>query len=1231
MNEFNGYSNCRNLISFSKTSLIIVVLLTFVHTAISQRFYSVVFDKLPQDYQLYPRNASNLAKVKINGVVEAKDWNYISVQVLRNGKPFQYNKSSISYLNGVNGRFDLEMTIKAELSEYDFLVYAIKSADSVLIVNRKNVVAGDVFLVSGQSNSYNGWEFDRIYKGEFARSFGNITDYINYQPYNPVDTLWDLANNRAKVGLWASEFQRQVIEKHQIPVCIINGGSGGSSMQYNLVRSNDPSDFNTSSGRLYYRVKKAGLLENIKAFIYRQGENEANDNNGALIWKESMIKHMEALKREYPGLQQFYIPQINVLEGNQANQGLVRESQRQLTTNNPNIKGFATIGTQGYDGVHYSPDGYFQSATELYRIVAANQYGIADKINNYSPNVQKAYFSTSDKLNVVLEFDQPIIVQGDTSIANKSGKMIVKKMAENFGFSSVKYPGNYEWIIQNIKSIDNKVLIQLFEPPSENVISYIPTNYATSEFGPFAGPFIKNENGMRAFAFQNIAIDPAPIPKILANKIIFKAIPQDYQLIPRDLKTNLGKMKISGFESSGNFDRISVLSIRGQSKVFYTSNKLSYINGSAFFDISVPILAEKVNYGLRVYLINSKNDSTLVASKNSIVSGDIIVFNGNRHVSKVGTQTLSNSFIRTFGTVNTNLTQMAYLREDTLWSVANFSNSTNIGDLAFNIAAKIAEKNAIPIAIINAADNFSTTTKLAEINGQLISNLEKLEYRLTSSNSSNFIRGYYLQSGELDTKADLLDWEKNMSKHLSEVKKMMPNLEQVFIGQLNLEPDSILSAQIREFQRKIPNVLTFPTYGVSGFDGIKYSDQGLYNLSNLVSALFLSHLYNQPTTTKTSFPSLLKAVQSVANPAKITLVFDENITLQVAAMPKDELRLLFKIDQKYGLIESIDVLGNQLVLTLKTAEKRSNISFISGQYNLLNQILSRTQQPISNLQGQAILCFNQFPIQQSLTPLLLKLQSQAYNKLEINWNSTPSAKQYRIEKKVTSSGMFERLQPVQANQTYYVDQNIKLGSQISYRVIAQSDSTESDASNELTVSFPDSLPALLPKVQSVTTNAITLAWDVSQGAKGYLIEKKSSQGVFTQVAVNESPLYTDNGLTSNAFYEYKIAYFTTNGLSKYAYLKQRTELALANEPLDHKIQVFPNPTKNKIQIQWDTPFTGTVKLIHLDGNELFSKQLDLIQSFELDVAEYPFGVYILQINSRIHPEVFNMFKVILQD
>ncbi|MEN9386868.1 MAG: hypothetical protein RLZZ185_1609 [Bacteroidota bacterium] len=1208
--------------------IILVIYLFTTNKAASQRFYAVVFDKLPQDYQLYARNESNEANVPINGIIEFKDWNYMSVQVLRNGKPYAYKRAPITYPKVGNGRFSVEIPIKAELAEYDFLVYAVKSPDSVLMVTRKNVVAGDVFLFSGQSNSYNGSENNRIYKGEFARSFGYTADYINYATYNPADTLWDIANNRPKVGLWASEFQRLMIEKYKVPICIINGGSGGSSMQYNLNRTSNPADLTTSSGRLYYRVKKAGLLENVKAFIYRQGEHDANDNAGALIWKESMIKHMEALKKEYPGLQQFYIPQINVLEGNQGNQGLVRESQRQLTAS-PLIKGFATIGTQGYDGVHYSPDGYFQSAAELFRIVASTQYGAPEQKNQFSPNIQRAYFSTSDKLNVVLEFDQPVIVQSDTSVANKNGQLIKRTMAENLGFSAVKFNANYEWIIQHVKAVGNNVIIQLFEPPAENRVSYIPSIHATSELGPFAGPFIKNSQGMRAFAFQNISIEGPPSPKALTSKVIFSQIPQDYQLFPRDQKSNLGQMKISGSENSGNFSKISILVLRGQSKVFYASSKLSYQNNSASFSLTAPLSAEKLNYSLRVYLINSSNDSTLIASRKELVAGDVIVINGNNQVSNGYNEGKSDPFIRTFGSIGSHVGASTYNRADTLWSVANTLQSNNIGKFAYALANNLFDKLTYPLAVINAADTFTSTSDLSKSDSDLTSNFGKLSYRVNQAYLNENVRAYFLQSGEVDKSNDLIDWTKKMEQHLSQIRKLLPKLTQIFIGQSPLQKDSILAAQIREAQRKISNAIIIPTYGIAGFDGNNFSEAGVLNFSNYISKVLLSHLYENISVPKITFPNLTKAIQSVKDPNKLILTFDTASNLNLANIQKATLLSYFKVNQNGE--SPIDILaqGNQLILNTASSSKKSSISFLSGGTRHLPSSANLPLEPIFDLKGQILLSFDQVAIQQALPALVVKLQSQAYNKVVINWSSSPMAKSFRIERKMKANVDFQALATVAANQASFADTKPTMGTLQDYRVFALTDSSESDISNTLSVTLADSLVGLNPKVQS-TYHSISISWAPVQGASGYIVEKKSAQGKFVAVSENQNTQFTDTDLNANTIYEYKVYYLTADGISKTAYVKFQTELALSTEPLSLGVQAYPNPTQNSIRLSWDKPFKGELSLLQLDGSQVEMYPINFLSSFELNLRSLPAGTYFIRLKDQFNPAQINILKVIRQ-
>lgn len=477
----------------------------------------MVFNKLPQNYQFYARDSINMAYVPLKGIIEIENWSYFSVIITKEGKPYKYVKSNFNYSpnNKSLGSFSLVMPLKCELAEYEMKFYAVRnSSDSVLMATRTNLVVGDAFVVSGQSNSYNHFETSYAYKGKYTRSLGRFySDYANYETYQEKDTLWSVANESSPVGEWAGEIMKLIIEENKIPVCIINGGSGGSSMAYNLYRNPDnPYDLSTSSGRLLYRVDKAGLRNSIKAFIYRQGENEAN-NYGINTWKEQFLKHVEFIKREYPSIQKIYLPQINVINGVLSVSGTIRENQRSLVTNDGFIKGFATVGLPGHDGVHYNFIGAKQAALELYRILAEDFYQSIRKIENYSPNVKNIYFLNKEKTKVAIEFDsgQKIQTPKDTLLTTIDRSPMIKKVYESIYFNKLGYPAESSGSvnISKIVGLNNYLVLELSSPPTIDVMSYLPA-FAPENYSivPFSGPYLKNKLGMRAFAFENISIQP---------------------------------------------------------------------------------------------------------------------------------------------------------------------------------------------------------------------------------------------------------------------------------------------------------------------------------------------------------------------------------------------------------------------------------------------------------------------------------------------------------------------------------------------------------------------------------------------------------------------------------------------------------------------------------------------------------------------------------------------------
>jgi len=154
---------------------ILLLLLLFSTNSIeAQRFWSTFFDKLPQDYQLYPRNEKNEANVPIAGRIETLGWNYCSVQIFREDKLVGYQRAKLSYTNSVGNFQFSSVVIKAELAEYSFKIFAKNdTGDSAQIVYRQHIVSGDAFVIGGQSNALALVNEDNIpYRNRFARTFG---------------------------------------------------------------------------------------------------------------------------------------------------------------------------------------------------------------------------------------------------------------------------------------------------------------------------------------------------------------------------------------------------------------------------------------------------------------------------------------------------------------------------------------------------------------------------------------------------------------------------------------------------------------------------------------------------------------------------------------------------------------------------------------------------------------------------------------------------------------------------------------------------------------------------------------------------------------------------------------------------------------------------------------------------------------------------------------------------
>ncbi len=511
---------------------------------------TVVLEKWPARLQLFPRDSLSQAVVPVAGRVATADVRLLSLIVRRDQTLYQYTRIKT---DPATGRFAFNPIIKAEAHQYSFELFLHNATgDSVRVSFRDSIVSGDVFVVNGQSNAVG--RFDEDIQSPFYRSFGVNNGNV---PYNPADTAWCLTNTSEGLNAeWNVALQRLILEQYGIPTAIMNGASGSTSIRQHVIReATDPASLNTLYGRLLYRATKAGVVGQVRAMIWRQGEAEAA--NDPADYEQIYPQLYANWKRDYPGLKKVYHTQINLLTTDKITAGSLRDYQRRSKTIFGDNIPIATVGLPAYQGLHYAEAGYRQFGVELFRLVARDFYGATDTSNVSSPNIQKIFYSTPDQTEITLEFESGQVMRwpADTTIINPISKARYVQSMTNFLYTD--YPSGESGVVRSVRESGNRLVLTLTKASNARNLTYLPSSYRDAEAGFYGGPTIKNQRGVRALTFYQTPISPLlPTPSL-------RAIPVDTVAV-RLVWNTTGSATISQWlveraDSAGQFWPIATL------------------------------------------------------------------------------------------------------------------------------------------------------------------------------------------------------------------------------------------------------------------------------------------------------------------------------------------------------------------------------------------------------------------------------------------------------------------------------------------------------------------------------------------------------------------------------------------------------------------------------------------------------------------------------------------------
>jgi hypothetical protein len=296
-----------------------------------------------------------------------------------------------------------------------------------------------------------------------------------------------------------------ILEKYKIPICIINGGVGGTTIEQNQRNDLNPLDPTNIYNSINYRVEKSGLRKFVKAIFWYQGES--NSSTGYYLGMKALYQDWQV---DYSSLKKIYIMQIH--HGCSSDGSAVREVQRTIKDSLPNIEVLSPHGVPFHDGCHYALAGYIILADRIFGVVERDFYNSIDTVSISSPNIKKAFYTTDSHNEIKLIFSPQrngLYLQADT--LNQSIK-------DYFYFGLEKSYGNVESVIAS----EDTIILKLKTPSNAQLLSYTPDQFYNNTQITFEGPYIKNKKGIGSLTFNLFPIVDKNTTDIQYNVLIQK-------------------------------------------------------------------------------------------------------------------------------------------------------------------------------------------------------------------------------------------------------------------------------------------------------------------------------------------------------------------------------------------------------------------------------------------------------------------------------------------------------------------------------------------------------------------------------------------------------------------------------------------------------------------------------------------------------------------------------------
>ena len=312
----------------------------------------------------------------------------------------------------VGGAYAFSAPIAAGLITYRVVYGTTTGGVDTIVATVTDLVCGDAYIIEGQSNAFatdNSAPRDDS-TSPWIRTYATSGGTWSYARSKATDPFWP-----TNIGFWGMDLAQQIVANHQMPVCIINGAVGGTRIDEHQANPADHTVAGASYSiyaNLLNRVIAARLTHGIRGVFWHQGESDCS-NFGPIsaydytTYQQLFLEMSSAWKQDYPNFQKYIIFQVMPKPCGIGPKGdQLREVQRTLPFLYSKMSILNTLGIAGYEGCHFSKAGYENMADRMLPLVSRDFYGVVSGASVTAPNLRRAYFTSSARMGITLEFDQ---------------------------------------------------------------------------------------------------------------------------------------------------------------------------------------------------------------------------------------------------------------------------------------------------------------------------------------------------------------------------------------------------------------------------------------------------------------------------------------------------------------------------------------------------------------------------------------------------------------------------------------------------------------------------------------------------------------------------------------------------------------------------------------------------------------------------------------------------------